>query len=422
MHPGLETGGILPSGKGKNMLLKLAWKNIWRNKKRTIIVAASVFFAVILATVMRSAQLGSYRYMIQSTAKMQTGYLQIQGKGFWDNRSLDKSFIASGSLLSGLKSIKGITSATPRLEAFALLSHDSVTKVASVIGIDPQKEKQMTELDKKLKSGGYLSRTDTGCLMGSGLARRLNMQVGDSLVLYGSGYHAQTAAAMVPVRGIIKLPLPQLDNAMIFLSLPQAQYIYSAPARLTSIPIMIADVDALQSIRTQVERLLNSRQTVMSWDEMIPEMKQSIAFDNASGIIMLGILYMVIGFGVFGVIMMMTAEREKEFGILNSVGMQKRRLMLVSFLESIMVAMLGLIAGLLGSWPITWYLSHNPIPISGNSAATYEQLGIEPILSFSNQPDIFAAQALLVFVIAMVCALYPLFFIHNMKPVSALRK
>lgn len=160
----------------------------------------------------------------------------------------------------------------------------------------------------------------------------------------------------------------------------------------------------------------------MSWDEMIPEMKQTIAFDNASGLIMLGILYMVIGFGVFGVIMMMTAEREKEFGILNSVGMQKKRLMLVSFLESIMVAMLGLIAGLLGSWPITWYLSHNPIPISGNSAATYEQLGIEPIMSFSNQPDIFAAQALLVFVIALVCALYPLFFIHNMKPVNALRK
>jgi len=87
-----------------------------------------------------------------------------------------------------------------------------------------------------------------------------------------------------------------------------------------------------------------------------------------------------------------------------------------------MVAMLGLIVGLLGSWPITWYLSHHPIPISGNSAAAYEQMGIEPILSFSNQPDIFAAQALLVFAIAMVCALYPLFFLHIMKPVNALRK
>jgi len=404
------------------MLFKLAWKNIWRNKKRTLIVAASVFFAVILATVMRSAQLGSYRYMIHSTAKMQTGYLQIQGKGFWDNRSLDKSFIATDSLISRLKSIRGITGATPRLEAFALLSHDSVTKVASVIGIDPAKEKQMTELDKKLIKGRYLALKDKGCLMGSGLARRLNMQIGDSLVLYGSGYHAQTAAAMVAVTGIIKLPLTQMDNGMIFLTLPVARDIYSAYNRLTSLSIMISDIEQLNLIKKQVQGLLSPGQTVMSWDEMIPELKQSIEFDNASGLIMLGILYMVIGFGVFGAIMMMTAEREKEYGILNSIGMQKTRMMLVSFLESLMVAMLGMIAGLLASWPITWYLSFNPIPLSGDSAATWQSLGIEPIMSFSNQPDIFAAQALLVFLIAMVCAFYPLFFIHNLNPVKALRK
>ena len=126
------------------MYFKLAWKNIWRNKKRTVIVSASIFFAVILACVMRSAQLGSYAYMIDSSAKMLTGYLQIQGKGFWENRSLDKSMVVSEELKDSLAQIENITSLTPRLEAFALLSRDSITKVGPVIGIDPTLEENMT--------------------------------------------------------------------------------------------------------------------------------------------------------------------------------------------------------------------------------------------------------------------------------------
>jgi ABC-type lipoprotein release transport system permease subunit len=404
------------------MLLKLAWKNIWRNKKRTLIVSASVYFAVILAVIMRSAQLGSYSYMIHSSAKMQTGYLQIQGKGFWENRSLDKSIKLSPAFLDSLAGLPHITSITPRLETFALLSRDSITKVAAVVGIDPQKEEAMTGLKERLVSGAFLTNSDTGVLLAEGLARRMKIGIGDSLILYGSGYHGHIAAAALKVHGIVKLPLPKMNNQLAFLELKNAQFIYAAPGLITSLSIMIDNIAHLAQTDTAVHALINKKSTVMTWDEMMPELVQSIQVDNAGGLIMVGILYMVIAFGIFGTIMMMTAEREKEFGILNGIGMKKNKLIFVSILESFMVSFIGVIAGVLSSIPITYYYKSNPIVLSGDSAKAWVSLGIEPIMTFSVDPTIYLSQSIIIFIIALICAFYPLFFISKLNVVSAMRK
>ncbi len=404
------------------MFIKLAWKNIWRNKKRTIIVSASVFFAVLLAVVMRSGQLGSYSYMIDSSAKMQTGYLQIQGKGFWENRSLDKSIELSQPLLDTLSQQPNITSITPRLETFALLSHDTVTKVAAVIGIDPKKEQAMTGLKEKLVSGIYLSENNYGILLADGLARRLRVTVGDSIILFGSGYHGQIAAAELHVAGIVKLPLPKMNNQLAFIELKNAQVIYAAPNLVTSLSIMIDNITKLPYVQSIVNTLISNKSTIMTWDEMMPQLEQSIQMDNASGLIMIAILYMVIAFGIFGTIMMMTAEREKEFGILNSVGMKKSKMAIVSVMESIMVSFIGVIIGVILSIPITHYLKENPIVLSGDSAKAWEMFGIEPIMTFSVDPIIYFWQSIIVFVLALVCAIYPLFFIGRLNIIKAMRK
>ena len=111
---------------------QLSCRNIWRNKKRTLIAAASVFFAVILAVFMRSGQLGSYSYMIHSAAQIYTGYFQVMGNDYWEERSLDESIVVSDSLLHEISSFENIVSITPRLESFALVSHLKETKVSQV--------------------------------------------------------------------------------------------------------------------------------------------------------------------------------------------------------------------------------------------------------------------------------------------------
>ena len=402
------------------MYLSLSWRNLWRNKKRTVIASASIFFAVLLAVLMRSGQHGSYAYMIHSSAKLFTGYLQVQGKGYWENRSLDKSISLPAAQIDSLAEIPHVTSVTPRLEAFALISHKANTKVAEVIGIDPAVEDSMTGLRSRIAAGEYLTRDAGGLLIGQGLAEVLNAGVGDSLVLYGQGYHGQIAAARLPVTGILKLPFPSMNNSLVYLSLPNAQNVFSAYGRITSLAIMVDNIRHLTAVENMITAQLKNKYTIMTWDEMMPDLVQNIELDNASGIIMLIILYIVIAFGVFGTVMMMTSERVKEFGILISVGMKKIKLIWVTTIETIFISFLGVVFGFLGSIPLIYYLHYNPIYFTGEAAKAYETLGIEPIMNFSTDPGIFFSQSLVVLIIALTTALYPLFFVSRLKPVKAI--
>lgn len=402
------------------MYFLLSWRNLWRNKKRTIIAAASVFFAVLLAVVMRSGQKGSYAYMIDSSAKLFTGYLQVQGKGYWDNRSLDRSIVLGSSKQKRLSEISHVTAITPRLEAFSLVAYETNTKVAQIIGIDPSSENKLTGLKRRLIKGSYLSSGSDGVLIAQGLADLLKITINDSLIIYGQGYHGQIAAAQLSVIGIVKLPFPELNNSTVYLTLPKARDVFSAYNRITSLAILVDNIRNLSSIESSVRKVTDGEFTIMTWDEMLPDLVQNIELDNASGIIMLIILYIVIAFGVFGTVMMMTSERQKEFGILISVGMKKVKLIMVTTIETIFISLLGVVAGILGSIPIIFYLHFNPILMTGDAAKAFESIGVEPIMNFSTDPRIFYSQSVVVLIIALATAVYPVLFINRIQPAKAI--
>ena len=405
-----------------NTYFHLAWRNLWRNKRRTLIASASVFFAVFFALAMRSMQEGSYDYMVDASVSMYTGYIQVHAKDYWDKRSIDKSMELSTTKIEQIDSIKHITLITPRLESFSLISYGNATKVASVVGIDPEKENLMTDLKSKLISGKYLTENSKGVMIAEGLAKLLKVEIGDSIVIYGQGYHGVTAAAQVQVDGIVKFTLPALNKSMVYLSLDYSQWLYSAPNRITSLSLMIDETSELNEVHSKVNNLFDEKYEVMTWPELMPELVQNIEVDNAGGIIMLGILYIIIGFGIFGTVMMMTAERTKEFGILISVGMKRWRLSLVSFLESLFLSFIGVLAGIIVSIPILYYFYKNPIPLTGEMAELMLKFGLDPIVPFRFAPNIFIDQFLTVIVIAMISALYPLAFIRKLNPVKAIRR
>jgi len=405
------------------MFIKLAWKNIWRNKKRTAIVSTSVFFGVILASVSRSGQIGSFDYMIHSIAKIHLGFLQVQDSSYWENRSLDNSYILSQTKLDSIASLKYVTALSPRIDAYALVSKDSIAQVALINGVNPEDENKVTQLKNRLVKGQYLEKSDSGALVGSGIIKKLELQIGDSLLVYGVGYHGQTAAALLPIQGILDFPIKKMNKSMIYISLDNARHIFSMPDRMTSLPIMIDEIYHINPIVAMLKPLLSPELTVLTWEELMPEIKQMISMKTGSSYIMIGILYMVIAFGLFGVIMMMALEREKEWGILNALGMKKIHMIIVSGFESIFITILGTIAGITGAFPIAWYLHRNPIRVTNEEIAkSWEQLGLEPVYTFSDNPEIFLYQALIVFIIALVCLSYPILFLGRLDIINAMKK
>lgn len=397
------------------MYLSLAWRNLWRNTHRTVITVSSIFFAVILVLFIRSMQLGTYEHITISTLSVYTGFLQLHGKGYWDERSLENSMPLTDSLIQQIAKMEHVTSVVPRIESFALASSGKNTRGVTVTGIDPMKENQMSRLSEKLVKGNYIQAGSMGVLMAKGLAERLRLSPGDSVVLLTQGYHGTSAACLYHVSGIVDLPVPDLNETMMYMSLEDAQYFLFMQGRVTSVAVMIDDPDELSSVESELKGSFAQQYEIMSWREMVPELVQSLEVDNAGGVIMLGILYVVIGFGIFGTVMMMTEERKREFAILHAVGMKKFRIQLMIILETVVIGLIGVICGIVFSLPLLLFMRAHPISLSGDAAAAMLEYGFEPVIPFLVEPSLFFNQLVAVLAIAAIASIYPLWTVSRLK-------
>ena len=404
------------------MYLTLAYRNIWRNKRRSLITILSITFAVLLACAMRSMQLGSYNRMIENSVRFHTGYIQVHKQGYWDDKVIDNSFAYDSSLIGTISGTAGVSAYVPRLESFALASFQSQTKGTMIMGVDPDRENELTRVRDKLVEGSYLSASDDGALVAQGLADYLNIGVGDTLILLGQGYHGVTAAGLFPVRGILRFPIPQQNDQLVYLSLPKAQWFYGAEGMLTSMALVIDDVNETSQIVSDIKSKIGGEEyETMDWKELVPELVQNIELDNLSGRIMLWVLYLVIGFGMFGTYLMMTAERQYEFGVMIAVGMRRIRLQGLVFLEIFIMTVIGVLAGILISLPALVYLHYNPIYFAETQAAAIESFGFEAVYAFSLDPVIFTNQAYAIFVMAIILSGYPVWKIQTMNAVESMR-
>jgi len=401
--------------------LKLAWRNLGRNSKRSLITMASVFFGVILSTLMTSMQHGSYDSMINNVVKFYSGFAQVFSEAYDENKTINNTFELNDTLEANIMKCKAITNIAPRLEYFALASSDDLTKGAVIIGIDPDMENKVTEVEKWLHSGIYLSNGDDGVLLSINLAEYLKLNIGDTLILYGQGYHGVTAAGLFPVKGILKFPMPELNNRMVYMSISAAQELFGTENRATSLIVMVEDHYDLPATMTYLRKTIHSPLMTKSWDELQPELVQMIEADRAGGIVMKLILYMVVGFGIFGTIIMMIAERMRELGVTIAVGMQRYTMAWIVFLETIFTGLIGSVFGIAGSIPIISYFYANPVKLTGDAAQTMIDMGIEPYLYFSWNPLVFYGQALVVFILTLAIAIYPIYKVYKLNVNQALR-
>jgi len=402
--------------------LKLAWRNIWRNKRRTIITIASVFFAMFFALVMRAMQVGSYGHMTDNIVQAFTGYIQIHHNGYWDDQTLDNTFEYTNSFIEEISAIEEIESVIPRLESFALASTGEQTKGIAVVGIDPELEKNLTKPNKKIKEGKYLTESSDGVLVSRKLAEFLNLKLYDTVTLLSVGYHGASAAGIYPVTGILEIPNPELNRRLIFMNLKTAQDLYGAENMLTSLVINLHESDDLNKAKRKLAEVVDPViYETMDWKELNPALVQQIQSDQGGGYIMLGMLYLIVGFGVMGTLIMMTTERKREFGVMVSIGMQKKRLGGILTIEMIMMGIIGIITGILGSLPLIIYLVNHPIRFTGEAAEIFESYGFEPIMPAILDSGYMIAQSLVVLLIFSIAIIYPVISVIKINEIKALR-
>ncbi len=405
------------------MLFKLAWRNIWRNKRRSLITAASVTFALFFAICMRSMQLGTYDNVYTNVINSSTGYLQVHTKGYWDERSLEKSLELSDELMETIRSTEGVIDIVPRLESFSLLSTGNDTKGALIMGIIPEKEQQYFNMDENLHQGAVFSDNEQQLILAEGLANYFDVSPGDTAVMIGQGYHGVSANGQYPIKGIVKINTPDLNNSLAYMPLKEAQFLYGAENRASSLVIVPDDPDDFEDVKTNLTARLDTAQyEIMTWREMMPELIQAMEADSAGGLIILFILYLVISFGVFGTILMLTAERIPEFGILISIGMSRWRIALITYLETIFLSLIGLIAGGILALPITYYYHYNPIKLTGAMDDAMTEYGFEPLMPASIDPSIPLIHGAGVLIITMILGLYAVWIIYRLNPVNAMRR
>lgn len=402
------------------LYFSMAWRNVWRNRKRTWITASSIAFAVFFAVLMQSMQLGSYERMIDNSVRFYTGHLAVHQEEYWEDKVLDNSYEMDALSKLNLDADQ-VEVSVPRISSFALASHGENTKGVMVNGIDPEKESLLTLLDKKLTQGDYLK--EEGIMIAEGLADYMGMRIGDTLVLISQGYHGVNAVGKYPVVGLLQFPVPEFNQTAVYMSLATAQEFYGAPDMITSQSILLKQAKGITDVQRAVEQQLKgSTLSVMNWEEMMPELIQGIEMDYYGGLMMIYILYAVIGFGILGTFLMMTKERTYEFGILNSIGMKRSKIMITVALEIIFLTFVGVAVGLVVSTPLVIYFYFNPIYFTGDYAAAFESFGYEAILPFSMDPVIFYNQAIVVLLISLLLGLYPMMYIKQLKIIKALKE
>lgn len=403
----------------KNIII--AWRNLWRKPWRTVITSGSIFFGVLLAAFMTSMQYGSYESMITNVVKFYSGYMQIFTQDYHENKTINNTFVLTDSLKSIIDNEKGITQYTKRLEYFSLASSYELTKGSVIIGVDPEGENNVTGLKEWVKEGSYLKNNIPGILVAIELAKYLKVGIGDTIVLYGQGFHGVMAAGVYPVAGILEFPSPELNKQFIYMTLQASQELFSAPDRLSSLVLMVKDNYQLPSTLSHLKKEIKPPMMVMSWQELQPALVQMIDGDKAGGLFMKSLLYLIITFGILGTILMMVSERKRELGVMIAIGMQRARLATILFFETFFIGILGASAGILVSIPITYWYYLNPIPLTGDAAKTMIDMGIEPFMYFSIQPDVYYVQAIVVLIITLAISIYPIIKSFTLKLTSALR-
>lgn len=405
------------------LILKLAWRNIWRNKRRSILTLLAVTFAVIASIAMRGIQEGTYELNIKNAVEMFSGYLQIQEKGYLSNPSLAKSFKPTEDLKSTLSNVHGIKAYSTRINADGLISFKDNSLGCAIFGLNPQSSQETSRIFSKLNEGRFFTELESyEIVIGYKLLKNLKADIGDEIVILAQGFDGSLGNMKFKIVGTTKMGMQDFDAMSVFMDTKSAQELLSLYGRITALAIDINSFDDLYDIKEEIKaNLKNEELVVLDWKELMPDFEQSIQLDNISGIFFLAILFVIVAFGILNTVLMSVTERFKEFGISLSIGMSNYKLVLVVLLETLFITIIGLILGNIIGFGINLYIFNNPIQFGSEYAWMYEEYGFLPRIEASLKFSVFFNSSISILIASVVAAVYPIIKVIRLEPLKGIR-
>ena len=405
-----------------NTTLTLAWRNIWRNPRRTLLTIAAMVFADVLLVFMLGLQLGQYQMMIDNTLGLFSGQMQVQAKDYLDEPQMYRSIPDADRLADEIRQQTGLEAVSARGYGFALASSEKRTIGVQVTGVDAVHEQLVSTIPGLVETGRYLSaNSGNEAVIGSTLATNLKISVGDELTLMGSGRDGSIAATVLPVVGIFNSGNRDLDRQMMEMPIDTFRDVFTMENHAHSI-IVAGKRSMAESYSNIIANIIeqNGKLVLHDWEALLPGLKQAIQADFFSAWIMYALLIILVAFSMLNTMLMSVLERTHEFGILLALGVRHGKLGRIILTESFVLAFTGMLVGVLAGASLTYYFLINGISFPG-----MEEMGarfnIPPVITPEVSLRTVLPGPLAVLLATVAASVYPVWHIRKLRPIEALQ-
>ncbi|MDD3774698.1 MAG: FtsX-like permease family protein [Sulfurovaceae bacterium] len=404
------------------MLYSLAIKNIIASKSRTFTIFLLSMFTTAFFIVYVAFTNGSHEQMIKNSVEIYTGYAHINAKGYQEESDYDHLIEDAKQIETFLNQKPFVLNFSPRFETYALLSQKEKTVGSMLTGIVPSRESSFSHLKSSLIKGSYLEDNDTRAIyMGSDLAKRLSVDVGDEIAMIGSSLDYSTAADLFKVKGIFKTGLFDFDSSSSFVNKDYLDSIMMSENKASYFVIRFIDNKAADNYVETLNSNLSQKYEVLSWKTLLFDLVQLMQVDSLFGYISISVFFVVIFFVIMIFNYVNIYARVRQIGLLRALGFTSKDIRVLLFNELLVITLLSVSFGTIIGAIITYYLEIHPITISG-LAETYKEYGIISD-TLPTHFDIFTItwNALGIFVLNISSIFYPIYKINKLSVTEAMR-
>lgn len=418
------------------MVLRLAWRAIWRRKRRSIITSIAIGFGLAMMLIFVGIADDSHARMAEMGIRMGSGHVVVQGKGYLDDPTLDHLVKDPLAVIDAVKKIPGVRHIAPRVQTTGLISAGELSSNIMVNGVDPQVEILASDLpaERKRRKGKYLrtraqmkyANLPADIYLGGDLAKTLNIDVGDRVVVTVSpkGKSRPASAAFV-VRGIFGCGVNALDAFYAEVPIKELQALLSLGNAVTQVAVLLENTDETAAVAAQLKSALHANQglEILPWQEALRELYEALVLDDNSMYMMMAIIFVIIALGIFNSVMMSVVERTREFGVMMALGTWGRSLLQLILVESLLLGIVASFFGLLVGLLLHYWVASVGIDIGSMTGGDYEFAGVlmEGRIYSRLSLAIVTKWTLVVIVIVVLSAFYPAWRASRLRPVEAMR-